>query len=146
MSAKVELLLRGAMDHLRIAWQTGETLLASIPFEEDPEGTRYNVLLAIQEMVTNILRHGYRGDEQQPVAVHFEVDGDGMTVTLRDQGPAFDPTASTPEPAGEEFPESEGGYGIMIARMVMDELDYRRDGEWNVLSMTKHTRVTAQQG
>src|SRR5262245_37329417 len=57
MSTRVELRLSGAMDHLRIVWQTGETLLESVPFQDDPDGTRYNVLLAVQEMVTNILRH-----------------------------------------------------------------------------------------
>ena len=50
MTAKVDLCLQGSMDHLRIVWQTGQTLLESIPFREDPETTRYNVLLAVQEM------------------------------------------------------------------------------------------------
>ncbi len=138
MTAKVELRLCGAMDHLRIAWQTGETLLESIPFEDDPEGTRYNVLLAVQEMVTNVLRHAYRGDELKPVLIDFEADEHGVAVRIRDLGPAFDPTVLDATALLERaLPEREGGYGIMIAKMVMDELTYAREGAWNVLRMFK---------
>lgn len=146
MTAAVQLRLQGGMDHLRIAWQTGETLLESVPFVEDPEGTRYNVLLAIQEMVTNVLRHAYAGDESLPVELHFTASEDGIEVLLRDQGQAFDPTVNQPEVAsGEEFPKQEGGYGILITQMVMDEVEYRRDGQWNELRLHKTARARVTQ-
>ena len=63
MTARVELRLCGAMDYLSITWQLGETLLQPIPFSDDADGTRYNILLAVQEMVTNVLRHAYEGCE-----------------------------------------------------------------------------------
>ena len=152
MTAKVELRLRGTLDHLRVAWQTGETLIESIPFAEDPEGTRYNILLAVQEMVTNVLRHGYGssqsgpGADDTPLEIDFEADAGGVTITVRDRGPAFDPTTVDSDPiASDDFPQIEGGYGIMIAKMVMDSLDYERDGEWNVLRMTKLAASPAKQ-
>lgn len=128
------------MDHLRIVWQVGETLLESVPFREDPEGNRYNVLLAVQEMVTNVLRHAYRGVETEPIDLEMSASETGFEVVLRDHGPAFDPLAEVPEEeeqADQEFPAAEGGYGIMIARRVMDAMDYRRLGGENVLTMYK---------
>lgn len=138
MKAKVELLLTGSMDHLRLAWQTGETLVEPLAFREDPEGTRYNVLLALQEMVTNVLRHAYGGDEDNPVRIEFHVDEDSFKVVLCDRGKAFNPLEHklTPEEL-EEMPEEAGGYGILITTMVMDEVAYERDGDWNKLSMCK---------
>jgi serine/threonine-protein kinase RsbW len=134
------------MDHLRLVWQTGETLLDSVVFEEDPEGTRYNVLLAVQEMVTNVLRHGYQLDEGQPVEVVFTLSDDSLQIELRDMAPAFDPLAHD-EGSVVEFdegmPSEGGGYGIRIARMVMDDVSYRREGVWNSLTLTKHVRVIA---
>ena len=50
--ARINLRLTGPMDQLSIVWQTGEVLLADVPFEQDPEMTRQNVLLSLQEMVT----------------------------------------------------------------------------------------------
>ena len=63
MFAQASIKLIGPVDHLRIVWQTGEALLDSVVFDEDSEGTRYNILLALQEMVTNVLRHGYQLDD-----------------------------------------------------------------------------------
>jgi len=144
MTAKVDLCLQGAMDHLRIVWQTGQTLLESIPFRDDPETTRYNVLLAVQEMLTNVLRHGYGGDESAPIVIEFEAEERGMSVVIRDQGPEFDPLLVDTIPEEDELPDAEGGYGILITKMVMDELEYRREGDWNVLRLTKFAKpVTA---
>jgi len=145
MFAQVALKLTGPMDHLRLVWQTGETLLDSVVFDEDPEGTRYNVLVALQEMVTNVLRHGYHLDESKPVEVVFELTDDSLSITLRDQGPAFDPLQydTTEIDQAESMPTECGGHGIRIARQVMDRVEYERAGGWNTLRLCKCVRVIA---
>lgn len=142
MFAQVVLKLTGPMDHLRLVWQTGETLLESVVFQEDPEGNRYNVLLALQEMVTNVLRHAYELDESKPVEVMFQLSEDQLQVELRDQGPAFDPLAHEGGAfEGEEMPTECGGFGIHIARLVMDRVEYSRVDGWNVLRLGKDVRA-----
>lgn len=145
MFAQVALKLTGPMDHLRLIWQTGETLLDAVVFDEDPEGTRYNVLVALQEMVTNVLRHGYHLDESKPVEVVFELTDEALVIVLRDRGPAFDPLRyDTSElDSNDAMPTQVGGHGIRIARMVMDRVDYVRAQGWNVLRLTKCCRVIA---
>ncbi len=69
MAARVELILDGHLDQLRIAWQVGETLLNEVPFEDDPKVTRYNILVAMQELLTNVFRHGYLASSGQVVEV-----------------------------------------------------------------------------
>lgn len=143
MASQVDLTLNGSMDHLRIVWQTGETLLESVPFTDDPEGTRYNVLLAVQEMVTNILRHAYLMNEDRPVHISFRVSEYHVEIELRDKGDPFDPTKHDTSAVRqlEGMPEDSGGYGIYIARMVMDGLSYSRSGNWNILRMFKDAGV-----
>jgi anti-sigma regulatory factor (Ser/Thr protein kinase) len=145
MFAQVALKLTGPMDHLRLVWQTGETLLESVVFDDDPEGNRYNVLLALQEVVTNVLRHSYKLDQQKPIEVRFDLSDDRFVVELRDQGPPFDPLGH--EVAGAvlaaDMPTQCGGFGIHIVRIVMDEIEYRREGGWNVLRLAKDIRVIA---
>ena len=80
MIADVQLTLRGSVDSLRIAWQTGETLLEPVRFEEDPESTRYNILVAVQEMLTNVIRYGNHGAADQPVQVGFSKPGSWATA------------------------------------------------------------------
>lgn len=140
MTATVDLRLRGSLDHLRLLWQVGETLLESVPFEDDPEGTRYNILLAVQEMVTNILRHAYRNDDSQPIELRMEASTVDFKVHLRDRGNEFNPLSyeppSTQDVTAPPITES-GGYGIMIVKMVMDHVAYERKDDWNILHMRK---------
>jgi serine/threonine-protein kinase RsbW len=127
------------MDHLRLVWQTGETLLESVRFEEDPEATRYNILLSLQEMVTNVLRHAYELDDNKPIEICFSLTADTVEITLRDQGPDFNPL--TYDTGGIDIdygvPLASGGYGIYIAKIVMDEVSYERVDGWNNLRLRK---------
>ncbi|MEO6596700.1 MAG: ATP-binding protein [Planctomycetota bacterium] len=133
------------MDHLRLVWQVGETLLDSVEFDEDPEGSRYNVLLALQEMVTNVLRHGYGHDVSRPMEVVFELGEDKLQIVLRDQGPEFDPLGydTTKVDADDAMPMTCGGHGIRIVCLVMDSVDYSRENGWNTLRLTKCVRAIA---
>ena len=139
MPSQVFLRLTGPMDHLRLVWQVGEALLDTVTFDDDPEGTRYNVLLALQEMVTNVLRHAYDLDESKPVEVVFTVSCNAIDIELRDQGPPFNPLAHDTSglDSGDDMPEEIGGYGIHIAKVVMDEVRYQRTQGWNHLYLRK---------
>ena len=144
MRSQVVIKLTGPMDHLRLVWQTGETLLDSVDFDEDAEGTRYNVLLALQEMVTNVLRHAYDLDETKPIEVIFDLTEDSLAIALRDQGPKFDPLSfDTSDCDDDHMPAAAGGFGIHIARAVMDKVEYVREGGWNTLRLQKCVRVIA---
>jgi anti-sigma regulatory factor (Ser/Thr protein kinase) len=134
------------MDQLRIVWQTGETLLESVRFQEDPECSRYNVLLAVQEMLTNVLRYSYHGDCAQPVQLAFIVSEHRVEITIRDMGPEFNPLEhSTSHLETDDAPLLESGYGIHIAKMVMDDLSYAREDGCNVLRMTRLVGVPVGQ-
>jgi serine/threonine-protein kinase RsbW len=139
MAAQLELRLQGPLDQLQLCWQAGATLLESVPFAEDADAVRYQILLALQEMVTNVLRHAYELDETLPIVVRFAVDDEAFTIELRDQGPPFDPLQHdlTELLHDESMPTAAGGFGIHIARLVMDQLHYERRDGWNVLRLAK---------
>ena len=137
MTARVSLHLDGQMDHLRLAWQAGETLLSDVRFEEDPKGTRYNILLAMQELLTNVFRHGYQTPSGQLVEVRFESTEHAFEFEIRDQAPGFDPTSSQKTPDDGKMPEEGGGYGLVIVKAVMDAFEYRRENGWNITRASK---------
>ena len=135
--------MQGPLDQLELCYQAGETMLRSIDFGEDSEGHRHCVLLAIQEMVTNVLRHAYDGDESLPIEVEFSADERGFAVELRDRGPCFDPLEHDVTKLLEDtsMPTAAGGFGIHISRIVMDDVSYARRDGWNVLRMQKLAAV-----
>lgn len=83
------------------------------------------VVLAVNEMATNIMLHGYQG---QPGLIEIEIGraGDSLVVRLRDEAPPFDPaTAPNPDlslPLEERPP---GKMGIFLTRQLMDEMTHR---------------------
>jgi serine/threonine-protein kinase RsbW len=96
----------------------------------------YNLCLAVDEIATNVITHGYNeagltGD----VAIFFEIEGDKLILTLEDSGEAYDPETHRPITEGElNSPLEErpiGGLGLMLARKAVDELHYSSTGGRN---------------
>ncbi|MDP6424387.1 MAG: ATP-binding protein [Planctomycetota bacterium] len=141
MTAEVHLKLTGNVDHLRITWQAAEALLELVPFYEDPVQTRYNVLLALQEAVSNVLRHGYGGPapgSRAFIEVLLSWDGEALRVQISDEAAPFDPTEVLGAPDTEDATRiPEGGYGIHIIRAVLDHMEYAREDGKNVLTLAK---------
>ena len=149
MTSELRLSLSGHVDYLRIIWQAVEALLEQAEFDEDPVQTRYNVLLSLQEAVSNVLRHGYSsgGDAGIWIEVRAALDDQSFRVELRDRCEPFDPTdvSQLAEDATDDVTAlPEGGYGIHIMRAVLDRLDYERQGNENVLILEKRTAVLAR--
>lgn len=76
--------------------------------------------LALVELCTNITFHGYQLDGGR-IALTAQVDKEGLTVTVVDSGPEFDPrTVAEPEELQVH------GYGLMIIRKLADEFGVSR--------------------
>jgi len=100
------------------------------------EKTVFDLALALEECGSNIVNHAYKRDARQKFNVAFERNGSAIFVELRDRGPQFDPTkVQCNPPANEDEPP--GGWGIELVRHCTDELQYKREGEENVLRLTK---------
>ncbi|MCB9880830.1 MAG: ATP-binding protein [Planctomycetes bacterium] len=138
MNAEVMLQTKGDADHLRLFWQTAETMLEQIPFPEDAAQTRFNILVSIQEAISNVLRHGYSAPSVPQVELRLAWDGQSFTIELRDHAAPFDPTAVWALPdTSDPMAIPEGGYGIGLMREVLDSLEYRYEDGQNVLVLTK---------
>ena len=98
----------------------------------------YDLILAVNEMATNIVVHGYRG-QAGAIEIELWAFGDGIEVRLRDRAPLFDPTrAPEPDLSLPLHKRPLGGMGIHVTRELMDSLSYRvtPEGE-NELTLTK---------
>jgi len=139
MPVEVNLQLSGNVNHIEMCWQTAEAVLSQVPFIEDPVQNRYNLLLALQEAVTNVLKHGYGSPTSSGfLEIRLSYDDADLEIEIRDDAPAFNPThvSEMKDPTlAEDLPE--GGYGVHIIRSVVDRLEYRRDAGQNVLTLAK---------
>jgi sigma-B regulation protein RsbU (phosphoserine phosphatase) len=108
-----------------------------------PEKIIFNLALALEECGINIVNHALKRDAQRKFEVVFEHTGDSFAIQLRDDGPEFDPTAPPPRKPQAEDDDPPGGWGIELVRRNMNEIHYVRDGNENVLRLTKRVSLSA---
>lgn len=94
--------------------------------------------LAVRELCENAIEWGHQKQIERIVTVIYRIDPDKITVIIRDEGPGFDPT-NLPHAAKPEDPVShlmvretlglrEGGFGILLARGLVDDLQFNETG------------------
>jgi anti-sigma regulatory factor (Ser/Thr protein kinase) len=97
-----------------------------------------DLVQAVDEAVTNIIVHGYRG-EPGAIELTAELIGDDIVITIEDRGALFDPR-SMPVPDLTIPPDRRrpGGMGVHLIRLAMDSVDHRpRPGGGNILRLTR---------
>ena len=83
-----------------------------------------DLVQAVDESATNILRHGYR-DRPGRIEIGVARAGDELTVTIRDEAPAFDPTGHTVHDLEAPLADRRlGGFGIHLARQCTDRVTH----------------------
>jgi serine/threonine-protein kinase RsbW len=89
--------------------------------------TRYNSELVFEEIVTNIIRHGYADDQEHEIALTLLVHDGDVTLGFEDDGAAFDPRDRPSDPrAGSGLDAREGGHGLGLVRKATRRIDYER--------------------
>jgi serine/threonine-protein kinase RsbW len=108
-----------------------------------PADVTFRLTLALDEAVSNVIRHGLTDGTDRPISVGVRVAGGMVTATVEDHGFPFDPNdAPAPNldaPIEERTP---GGLGVHLVKATMDDVQYRRDGDRNVLTL--RTRVQSR--
>jgi len=104
--------------------------------------TIHAVALAVEEALSNLVRHGYQGTVG-PIFLRARVTEAAVQIELRDRGLHFDPR--TARPPHLEVPLDEratGDLGIHLIRHTIDRIGYQRDGEENLLTLVRDLNHT----
>ena len=99
----------------------------------------YAVVLALEELATNVVRHGGSEEGASEIEIKVVSTDTEARVEVRDGGKPFDPFHDAPEPDTEAVLEDRkiGGLGVHLVRVLMDEACYRREGGRNHVTMVK---------
>jgi anti-sigma regulatory factor (Ser/Thr protein kinase) len=122
-------------------------LAATLGFSE-PEC--HAVVLAVDEALTNIIRHAYLGDAERPIEasfrrIHVLRDGkreDALEILLEDRGV----TANSKKMCGRALEDVRpGGLGLHFIRECMDTVEFSRKWGRNQLRLVKILNVQRPQ-
>ena len=103
--------------------------------------SRLRLTLLVEELFTNTVVHGHKGDSDAPVCLRCEAAPGRVALVYEDSAPAYDPFAHVAIPDGalgvEERPV--GGLGVLLVSAMAQEVEYRRDGDRNRISLVVAT-------
>lgn len=122
---------------LQAARTVEEALLREVCCCGYNEAAVFAIKLALEEGLTNAIKHGNGYDRTKIVEVAYDVDRQKTVIVITDEGRGFDPN-SVPDPTADENLEKPCGRGILLMRKYMDQVDYT--GRGNQVHMIKHNR------
>ncbi len=98
----------------------------------------FNCQIAVDEACTNIIEHGYGGEDKGRIEVACAAEPGQLTIDIRDQAQPFD-LGAVPEPELNKALEETtvGGLGIYFMRKMMDEVSFSRTDGANRLVLVK---------
>ena len=104
--------------------------------EDCPPKIQNQIGIAVDEIFSNIARYAY-SPETGGAVVRIAVDED-ITIEFEDSGVAYDPLSrGTPDLDAPTEERVIGGLGIFMVRKLMDSVEYRREGNRNILVVKK---------
>ncbi len=117
-----------------------ETLAETLGF---PATQRRSITRAVDEALTNIVRHSYRNRPDRPITLYFRRTSrqrddsveQGLEILLCDRGPAVDPDKLRGRLLEELRP---GGLGLHFIHQAMDTVEFTRKGPTNRLRLVKY--------
>lgn len=99
--------------------------VAAFVSQLDPTVEELNDLkTAVSEAVTNAIIHGYDSDPEGIVTIEARIEGDTVSIVIRDEGKGIEDLELARQPLFTSRPELErSGMGFTIMENFMDEFE-----------------------
>jgi anti-sigma regulatory factor (Ser/Thr protein kinase) len=96
----------------------------------------YRINLALEEMVTNIIKYGYDAAGLHKIEVTLDVGVEEVAMVIIDDGHDFSPLFHERKDPADKSEEREiGGWGIPLMKKLLDHMDHRREAGRNILEI-----------
>ena len=129
--------LRSRLDDLA---RVQEEIQAFYAAHHVPAEPLHDVRTALDEVLSNIIRHGYSAAEGE-IAVKASVSAEKLLLEVRDRARPFNPLESPEPDLRIDFADrSVGGLGIYIVRRLMDGVEYTYESGENRLRLERRIK------
>jgi sigma-B regulation protein RsbU (phosphoserine phosphatase) len=114
-----------------------------VPFVDQlslPPELVMGINLALEEAVTNVICYAYGKEkgEEKKIEITASVCENKLQFSITDYGEEFDPTqVDNPDTTLSAQNRPIGGLGIFLIRQLMDEVEYKRENNKNILILSK---------
>ncbi len=97
-----------------------------------------SVNLALDEIITNTISYGFKDNDIHFIQLNLKVEGDLLIANIEDDGNPFNPLEKPEVDTSLPLEEKAvGGLGIHLVRKLMDDINYQRVNNKNILTIKK---------
>ena len=104
----------------------------------DP-GDVLRLTLVVEELFTNVVTHGHRGEVDAPVRLQLGVSANQVALRFEDSAPAFDPLRYLADAAPRLDTQVEerqvGGLGLPLVAEMAERFDYAHVDGFNCVQL-----------
>lgn len=140
MAASINLSIDSDLDKVSLLARAVRSLCEDVLGPEELDA----VELSLVEAINNVIKHGYHGESGKDVQVSVALQAGQVVIEVIDHAPPMPPQVLEKDPEDPfAFDESdlanipEGGMGLALIRMNMDDVEYHSDEAENRLRMVK---------
>lgn len=101
----------------------------------------FGIELALEESLSNAIRHGNRFDESKHVLVECKVSPDRFWLRVRDEGAGFRPQ-QVPDCTADENIDRPGGRGLALIHAYMTRIEHNQCGNCVTMEKIRSTGTT----
>ena len=122
-----EIIVRTAPDFLQRAFNQVRGKLQPV---QDAGYDVSRVYLMLDEVLSNIYKHGYGRRDGHPIGVQLDAHGDTCVITTRDLAPTFDsPRHASTRVLPDPETGAPGGRGLVIVHRLCESFEHRVPAE-----------------
>lgn len=102
-----------------------------------------NIILAVDEACTNIIKHAYKSFPEGEIIVKTKSTVSRFEISITDYGNSFEPEM-IPEPDLQKYYRQKrvGGLGMYLMKTLMDDVKYVSiPGKYNEVLLSKNIKV-----
>jgi serine/threonine-protein kinase RsbW len=104
-----------------------DRVVAAIQERNYDADSLYAITIALQECVTNAIKHGNRFDRSKNVTLEAHISDNNVEIIVEDQGEGF-VRKNIPDPLADENIERLHGRGLLLMEAYMNKVDYSNGG------------------
>lgn len=99
----------------------------------------HQINLAVEEVISNIIFYAYTDKEEHEIRIVFSLVNNQVLIKVTDDGKYFNILEASNDVDLEANVEDRmiGGLGIHILKQMVDDLDYERNNNMNILKLSK---------